>query len=74
VNLKAAILSLAIEQLMLEVCSLALTGGWYPNQVSHHRSEIQRLLIENNLDDLLKILPAEESEEFLHNLRILKLI
>jgi len=31
-------------------------------------------LIENNLDDLLKILPAEESEEFLHNLRILKLI
>jgi hypothetical protein len=59
---------------MLEVCSLALMGRWYPNQVSHHRSEIQRLLMENNLDGLLEILPAEELEEFLHDLRILKLI
>ncbi|MFC5476372.1 hypothetical protein [Paraherbaspirillum soli] len=65
---------LPIEQLMLEVVALVLTGGWYPTQVSFHRSEIMRLLSANKLESMIKEVPQDEAEEFLNDLKILKII
>ncbi|PIT09795.1 hypothetical protein BGI30_06500 [Snodgrassella alvi] len=65
---------LPIEKLMLAVVCLILTGGWYPNLVDYFTKQAINILLENSLDNLLLNVPLEEANEFLQDLRILKLI
>jgi hypothetical protein len=65
---------LPIENLMLEVASFVLAGGWYSGQAGYHKEEIARILSAMNLNDQLKELPQEEAEEFASDLRVLNLI
>ena len=54
-----------IERLMLEVLMLILDAGRGSEQSrSFHREEILRLLAENDLNEMISGLQAEETEEF----------
>ena len=64
----------SLENLMLRVVLLVCSGGWYKNADENARNWIAGLLRENEIADLLKAVPFEESEEFVHDLRALKLI
>jgi hypothetical protein len=64
---------LPIENLMLEVASLVLTGGWFSDQARYHKEEILRILSVINLNAQLTELPQEEAEEFTNDLRVLNL-
>jgi len=54
---------LEVENFMLEVASLILSGGWSPQLAAHHTSEISQILSNSSIDILLKEVSAEESEE-----------
>ena len=58
---------------MLEVLVIILLGGRVPQAEQYHRQKIANLLIDNNLESLLLNLPMEESEEFIQDMKILKL-
>jgi hypothetical protein len=62
------------ERLMLEALAIILLGGRAPQAEQYHRQKIANLLIGNNLESLLLNLPMEESEEFMQDMKILKLI
>ena len=63
-----------IEDLMWRVVLLVLSGGWHPEWDAPQRQFIVDRLAEHGLDSLLADVPAEESETFRHDLKILKLI
>jgi hypothetical protein len=62
-----------LEYLMLEVVSLVLSS-WYPSQVEYHKERIAELLAGNDLDEMLRGIPADELEEFKHDLYILSIV
>jgi hypothetical protein len=63
-----------IENLMLSVVQLVLSGGWYPDLEQHARQWISGQLAEHGLESLLYGVPEDEAESFKHDLHILKLI
>ncbi|MBE0628023.1 MAG: hypothetical protein IH603_00225 [Burkholderia vietnamiensis] len=63
-----------IENLMLCVVQLILTGGWYPDAERNMRDSIVRQISMEGLDNLLQGVPSEDAELFKHDLRILKII
>ncbi|WP_261314350.1 hypothetical protein [Burkholderia latens] len=63
-----------IENLMLCVVQLILSGGWYPDAERSMRKSIVDQISTEGLDNLLKGVPSEEVELFVHDLRILKFI
>lgn len=66
--------STAIEKLMLEVLAIILAGGRLPQFEQYHRQKISDLLEKNDLKNLLANVPIEEGEEFVHDMKILRLI
>lgn len=65
---------LPIENLMLEVAALGLTGLWYQNQVSFHLDEIRKILSENVESDLFSSLESSEADELKTDMRSLRII
>ena len=63
-----------IENLMLCVVQLVLSGGWYPDAERNMRKKIADQISAEGLDSLLQGVPSEEAELFKHDLRILKFI
>ncbi|RXV70001.1 hypothetical protein D1006_29305 [Burkholderia stabilis] len=63
-----------IENLMLCVVQLVLSGGWYPDAERSMRKKIADKISVEGLDNLLQGVPSEEAELFKHDLRILKFI
>ncbi|RKP44981.1 hypothetical protein D7S89_21720 [Trinickia fusca] len=63
-----------IENLMLCVVQLILSGGWYQEAEQRMRSRISDQLSVDGLDNLLQGIPTEEAELFKHDLKILKLV
>lgn len=63
-----------LENLMLTVARLILTGGWYPEAEKNFRRSIEQQLSSNSLESLLVEVPKNEADLFLHDLQILKLI
>ncbi|MGI4848928.1 MAG: hypothetical protein ACRYGK_12430 [Janthinobacterium lividum] len=63
-----------LENLMLEVLSLILDGGRFPQFGIYHRTKIAEILRFSNLNDLLADVHAVEAEEFLQDMKILQLI
>lgn len=63
-----------IEDLMWRVILLVLSGGWHSEWDDRQRKTIVARIAEHGLDSLLIDVHAEETETFLHDLKILKLI
>ncbi|KML48840.1 hypothetical protein VL15_28640 [Burkholderia cepacia] len=63
-----------IENLMLCVVQLVLSGGWYQDAERSMRKKIADKISIEGLDNLLQGVPSEEAELFKHDLRILKFI
>ncbi|QVN19855.1 hypothetical protein JYG32_02200 [Burkholderia pyrrocinia] len=63
-----------IENLMLCVVQLVLSGGWYPDAERSMRKKIVDEISVNGIDKVLQGVPSEEAELFKHDLRILKFI
>lgn len=64
-----------IECLMWHTLYLILDAGRGPPQArDHHLKIVQNYLSRNNLDDLLRDVPAEEAKEFVYDLEILGLL
>jgi hypothetical protein len=63
-----------IENLMLEVSGLALTGGWYPDLVSYHRQQILKIIAKTVLPELLSQVNEEDSQELVRDLKVLDII
>ena len=63
-----------IENVMLKVIELVLSGGWHKEVEHNIRRKIADQLAEYGLEKLLADVPADEAEAFRHDLRILKLI
>lgn len=66
--------NLTIEEVMLEVLVLVLAAGRLPKSETYHRERIVVLLNGRDLDEMVCELGTEEKEEFLHDLKLLKLI
>ena len=64
---------LPLENLMLCVVQLVLSGGWHPNAEAYLREQISDQLAEFHLDNLLVGLPQEEASLFRHDLDTLRL-
>lgn len=63
-----------VESFMWRVILLVLSGGWHEDWCSRARQLIEDQIIKNGIDSLLAGVPADESDLFRHDLRILKLI
>ena len=63
-----------IENLMLCVVQLVLSGGWYQEAEQKMRSRISHQLATEGIDNLLREIPQEEADRFKHDLNVLKLI
>jgi hypothetical protein len=63
-----------VENVMLKVIELVLSGGWHKEAEQNIRRTIADQLAEHGLENLLADVPAGEAEAFRHDLRILKLI
>ncbi|TJZ62675.1 hypothetical protein FAZ21_19785 [Chitiniphilus eburneus] len=63
-----------IENIMWQVVLLVLSGGWYPDKMKTARVNIASFIRANDLNDLLKDVPLDEANLFLHDLKILNLI
>jgi hypothetical protein len=63
-----------IEDFMWNVILLVLSGGWHPEWSRRQHKLIADLITEHGLENLLADVPADESEAFRHDLKILKLI
>ncbi|SMF67367.1 Immunity protein Imm2 [Trinickia caryophylli] len=63
-----------VENLMLCVVQLVLSGGWYPEAEQSMRGKISGQFLAEGLDNLLQGVPQAEAEQFKHDLKILKLI
>lgn len=63
-----------VENFMLCVVQLVLSGGWHSDGEQHMRKWIGDQLVEHGLEEILKNVPEEEAELFRHDLRILKII
>lgn len=63
-----------VENLMLCVVQLVLSGGWYAEAEENMRRFIAEQLAEHCLENFLADVPEEEAEAFKHDLKILKLI
>lgn len=63
-----------VENLMLCVVQLVLSGGWYQEAADRMRNNILGQLSACDIKDLLREVPQREAEIFMHALKILKLI
>lgn len=63
-----------IERLMFETAGLALTGGWHPDLVNYRRQQVIKILVGNDISDLLSQISEEESNDLVRDLKILDLI
>lgn len=63
-----------VENLMLCVVQLVLSGGWCREAADRMRNNILSQLSACDIQDLLHEIPHGEAEIFLHDLKILKLI
>lgn len=63
-----------VENLMLKVAELVLSGGWHKEVEKNIRDKIFSNIKENGLENLLAGVPEEEYELFQHDLRVLKII
>lgn len=63
-----------IEILMLNVIAFIMSGGWDSGQANYYNKQIDDLLSINDLGEMLANIPKEEADEFLQDMRILKLI
>jgi len=63
-----------VENLMLKVIELVLSGGWHKEIEQNIRKRIAVQLAEHGLENLLADVPSDEAEAFRHDLNILKLI
>lgn len=63
-----------IENLMLNVVTLIMTGGWDLEQASYYKKLIKNILSQYTLEELLKDIPKEEFDEFIHDLKKLNLL
>ena len=68
------VFALPLENLMLRVVQLVLSGGWYKDGELNARNWVTNFFSEYNLDEFLEKMPVEESEEFYRDLKIAKLI
>ncbi|MBD7923455.1 hypothetical protein [Xanthomonas bonasiae] len=59
-----------LEYLMLEVISFVLSC-WHPVQAEYHKDRICNLLLDNDLEEMIKGIPENEIHEFKHDLSIL---
>jgi hypothetical protein len=62
------------EKLMLEVASLALTGGWHLRLVNYHMGEARQILSEIDLDTCMLDLSSEDADDLLTDLKILGIV
>ena len=60
----------------VQTCALPifLSGGWHQDWYSRARQLIEDQIVKDGVDNLLAGVPDDESELFLHDLKILKLI
>lgn len=63
-----------VEIFMWRVILLVLSGGWHQDWYSRARQLIEDQIVKDGVDSLLAGVPDDESELFLHDLKILKLI
>lgn len=63
-----------IENLMLELIALILTGGWNQQTAEYHRKQITELLSKYQLSELLDGVPEEEAKQFEMDLRKMKFL
>jgi uncharacterized Fe-S cluster-containing MiaB family protein len=65
---------LPLEQLMLEVLAMIMLAGRFSDTIQFHQKNVDNILKNNSLEDMLKDVSLEESEEFIQDMEILKLI
>lgn len=63
-----------VENVMLKVVELVLSGGWHKEIEQNIRRRIAEQLAKHGLENLLADVPADEAEAFRRDLTILKLI
>jgi hypothetical protein len=64
---------LPVENMMLGVVMLVLSGGRYPDVEENIRKKIKGYIVPFGLEATLADLPSIERDEFLHDLEVLKL-
>ena len=63
-----------VESLMWHVVLLILSGGWQEEMALNIRCGIEDVISRHGLDNLLQNIPIDEAEEFMHDLKIIKVI
>lgn len=63
-----------IENFMLRVVQLVVSGGWHAEAAQYARKQIAAQLQNYDIDTLLAEIPKSEADIFRHDLRILKII
>ena len=63
-----------LEELMFLVVELILSGGWYPEIERYCRQSIEAWCAKSDLWKMLDGIPKEESDLFVNDLRVLKLL
>jgi hypothetical protein len=65
---------LPVENAMLGIVKLVLSGGRYPDAEENIRKQIAEHIASCGLKNILNDLPSTERDEFLHDLQVLRFI
>ncbi|WP_321818293.1 MULTISPECIES: hypothetical protein [unclassified Paraburkholderia] len=68
------VFDLRVENIMLSVIRLILSGGWSSDSKENLSRYISEQIAMEGLENILRGIPSEEAELFKHDLKILKFI